>query len=137
MENSQYLKKVHDKIFSEIFEKYDLKKNEVQIIIYLKDNPNGTARDIVKEFMFAKSQVSYSIDSLYKKGYIKKENDKEDKKIIHLALTDKVENIFEDIDLKYNKFFQIIFEGISDEEKKEIDKLFNKILKNIKKCFDT
>ena len=138
LENGNYIRKISNSIFYEIFQKYQLNFNELSIILFLNENKTekNTAKDIVEELLFTKSHVSTSVESLVNKKYIIRQSDKQDKKKIHLILTEKANIVLSDAEMKKEEFKKIVLENITDEEKEIGEKIFMKICNNIKKYYD-
>ena len=113
-----------------IMKKYNLTNNEVIILIYLSENTKNTAKDIVDEFLFSKSHVSLSTDQLTRKGYIKKIPDG---KATRLLVTPKGQEVVNELKKQKEQFNNMIFKDFTKEEKETLDKLYHKILNNIKK----
>lgn len=136
IEQSQLIRKAKDKIFEDIFQKYNLTSNEVDILIFLKENTDDTATNIVNELLFTKSHVSLSVENLTKKGYITKYVDERNKKMVHLELTDKSIPILEETTVKKKKFMDLMFEHISEEDKKVMEKVFKQMNENVNHILD-
>ncbi|MFN4151956.1 MAG: MarR family winged helix-turn-helix transcriptional regulator, partial [Candidatus Sericytochromatia bacterium] len=82
---------------SEIF-KLNLWKNnrndnlsflQVKILTIIKNNENTTVSHITETLKMSKSTISISISNLEKKGYISKEKNRADFRVVNLFLTDK------------------------------------------------
>lgn len=84
------LMKLQEKYLESIRTDYKLSRIEVIIITFLHNNPaHDTARDIVAFRMLQRGNVSTAIDSLADKGYLTRHPDTNDKRIIHLKLSDR------------------------------------------------
>ena len=57
---------------------------------------------------------------LEKKGYLSIVQDTEDKRKLRLVLTDKIRKISSDLDKDINRFFDSLFKGISEKQKKSM-----------------
>lgn len=114
-----------------ICDKYDLKQMEYDILMFLHFYPQyNKAADIVKIRKSTKSHVSTSLKVLEQKGLIEKKQNSEDKKCIEIFLLKKSEEIINDgIDIQ-KKFMWDLFEGISEDEMKIFEDVFDKICKN-------
>lgn len=99
--SGQQMKRLYEKQFEEICERYQITQNEADIIVFLANNREfDTARDIVEFRMIAKSYISKSVEDLIKKDFLVRTLDKEDRRIIHLKLTDKSIPMIDDARLK-------------------------------------
>lgn len=124
-----HLKKTFKDFCAGIMKKYNITKNEVVILIYLSENTKNTSKDIVDEFLFSKSHVSLSTEQLTSKGYIKKIPDG---KVTRLLVTKKGQKVVNELKKKKEEFDKMIFKDFTKEEKETLDKLYHKILSNIK-----
>ena len=129
--SGQQIKRVYEKQFEDICEKYQITQNEADIIVFLANNREfDTARDIVEFRMIAKSYISKSVEDLIKKDFLVRTFDKEDRRIIHLKLTDKSIPMVDDARLKQKKFIEKLFVGMDTNEIEMFESLLTKILEN-------
>ena len=131
------LMKLQEKYLESVRTDYDLSRIEVIIITFLHNNPSyDTARDIVEFRMLQRGNVSTAIDSLADKGYLTRHPDTNDKRIIHLKLSDKTKPVVRAIEEKQNELIACIFEGFSDDEKKNFaaynERLYGNVLSHLK-----
>lgn len=137
IEQSQLIRKAKDKIFADIVKKYNLTSNEINILIFLNENIDNTATNIVNELLFTKSHVSFSIENLTKKGYIAKYVDDKNKKVVHLKLTDKSIPILKETNIKSKEFRDLMLNNISEEDKKIMEKVFKQMNENVNHILNT
>ncbi len=131
---AQALKKTLDETFEKIRKKYNLTMNEILVLVQLiRAEDKNTAKDIVDEIMITKSHISKSVKSLDEKNIIKRIQDYEDKKIIHLQIVDKNSELIKEISEKNKEINKKIVEGLSNEELQILDKALIRIKENIKK----
>lgn len=100
------------------------------IIYALFKNERMTMAEIANKIGRDKSTVTALIDKLVKLGYVMKERDTEDTRVVYVTLTQKgyeLEPIFEAVSAKLLKVFYL---GVSEEEKDELTKILNKIYSN-------
>lgn len=129
---SIFIKKVVEKAYLEMTKKYEMTNNEIAVISYLSTNKNATASNIVNELLFSKSHISLSVDTLTKKGLIKKQQDSQDKKIYHLQLTQKSQPIVDELFARRNEIEKVFFKGFSENDKFLLQTLIQKVVINIK-----
>ena len=129
--SGQQMKRLYEKQFEEICGRYQITQNEADIIAFLANNPDfDTARDIVEMRMIAKSYISKSVENLIKKGFIVRISDKEDRRIIHLQLTNSSIPIIDDARLKQKEFVETLFVGMDAYEIDTFESLLTKIFDN-------
>ncbi len=133
LEDIQVLKKVADNLFIKVSKETDLNSNEIRVLLFLYKNEKlDIATNIVENLMISKSHVSYSVETLRNKKYIKRIQDNNDKKKFHLKLTKKAEKIIQIFEKEQNQLLEQLFQGISVNEKDQFIKICNKILENAK-----
>lgn len=101
------------------------------IFYALFKNPRLTMADISKKISKDKSTVTALVDKLVRLGYVMKERDKEDTRVVYVALTQKgseLKPLFESISKEMLDAFYL---NISDEEKEELLHILKKIYSNL------
>ena len=110
-------KAFYNSAFKKACEKYKLSQIEIDIILFLHNNPEyNTATDICNMRGLAKSNVSIALKQLeYEKIiYIKK--DEKNKKIRRLYLNNEYSSVYEELADIQKKCFAVIFKDITPEE---------------------
>lgn len=133
----QKIKKGYDAYLNKVAFSENLTKIEVAILIFLLNNSEfNTARDIEETLDLKKSNISVALDNLTNKGFIEKNNDILDRRLIRLGLSNKSIELVQKIQLQQEKFCIQIFNGISDEEIEMYLKTVKKVLENISKVIE-
>ena len=110
--NGQQFKKLYEKMSNLITEKYDLHKIEIEILLFLRRGQYDTARDIAETKYFSKPDV-------------------QDRRCIHLILTENAEPVCEELLKLRNDLMKIVYKDISEEEKEVMRRVAKKIARNI------
>lgn len=130
-EGQTLIKTTYTKCVSSVFKKYELTRIEFDIIMFLANNPEfDTATDIIDKKHLSKSHVSTAVNSMVDKGLITRTYTKNNRKSVHLIINDSACNIIRDGKRAQKKYAEILFEGLSDDDKKYIIKFFKKIFQN-------
>lgn len=133
--NSRQFKKLYDKLISDMASHYGLTPNEVNILLFLANNPEcDTATDIAEARCLAKSCVSRSVDSLIRQGFLSAGEDEKDRRILHLSILPAAADLVRDAQLTQETFLSCVFEGFSETERRAFDHLTEKILHNIREA---
>jgi len=124
-------KKLISFIRSEL-EPYDFNRGEFPLLYKLIKKGDGvTQKEICKMVYVSKSTTSKLIHNLVEKGYIRKEEDEEDRRVTRIYLTDRkdeIEELLKELDRKAeNK----MLEGFGDEEKYRLRQYLERILENL------
>jgi len=101
------------------------------IIYALFNNPRLTMAEIARRIGKDKSTVTALVGKLVRLGYVAKERDTEDTRIIYVTLThmgNGLKPMFEEIS---TKLLDVFYSGISEKEKEELIRILNKIYNNL------
>ncbi|WP_440111356.1 MarR family winged helix-turn-helix transcriptional regulator [Paenibacillus sp. QZ-Y1] len=105
----------------------DLATSHGDIIYALYNNQRMTMAEIAKKIGKDKSTVTALVDKLVRTGYVLKERDAADSRVVHVALTAKGEElkpVFEDIS---QRMLDMFYADVTDSEKKELLRILVKI----------
>lgn len=100
------------------------------IIYALFKKPRLTMADISKRIGKDKSTVTALVDKLVRLGYVTKERDREDTRVVYVTLTPKgseLEPIFETIS---KEMLDVFYLNISEKEKEDLLNILKKIYDN-------
>ena len=126
------IQKLYDLHMDDIRKSFSLSRIEITIVSFLHNNPGlDTAGDIVEYRMLSKGNVSQSVEALIQKGYLERLPDSEDRRRIHLLLTDQAAEIVRQIDEVKAGFYRTPTEGISPSAVAQYAALTEKITKNV------
>jgi MarR family transcriptional regulator for hemolysin len=115
-----------------VCEKHGMTYAEMTVLLFLANNPAlDTASDIAKCRNLAKSHVSLSVRSLEERGLITKEYRGSDRRSVHLCLTEKASSIVKDGREAQATFIEMLFDGVSYEERKVMNEILKRIDRNV------
>ena len=125
--------KLYEKTMKTVCTAHALTMVETDIIAFLKNNPQkDTAADIVELRMLSKGAVSKGVEALIQKELIRRYPDTEDRRRLHLKLTDRSEPILTDIERAQTEFWNTVFEGFSAEELEIHERLKTHMFENVR-----
>lgn len=129
--------KLYEKMLKRVSTVHDLAVTEADILGFLKNNPEkDTAADISELKMLSKGAVSKTVDSLIGKGLLSREPDKQDRRKIHLKITPEAAPVIEDITKVQNDYWDIMYEGFSEEEYRTYEALRLKHFENVRRAYE-
>lgn len=109
-----------------------LTQNELAILLFLYNNPGrDRAADIVNCRGIAKSHVSLAVGALGKRKLLVRSFDPEDRRTVHLTLTEQGRTIAGEGKAAQQRFFSILYRGITPEEFEYLNEINRKIYGNI------
>lgn len=136
MQLSYLLKIVNDNFERELNNKtaaFGLTSSQCKMLGYLYRNQDKEINpiDIEKNFRLQKPTITGILQRLVEKDLIHFENSAKDKRYKQIVLTEKAKSF--DIVLKQslNESEEILYQGITKEEKEEVRKILEKMLKNL------
>jgi DNA-binding MarR family transcriptional regulator len=135
--NGQQFKKLYDRKCNQISKRYGLTRIEIEILLFLENNPSyDTAKSIVELRFYAKSHVSKAIDSLIKSGYVLVKSDEHDRRCIHVKIAPSAEQVVREANDLHHNLIEILYKNISLEEKRIMESVAKKIANNIKEALE-
>ena len=124
--------KGYARLMDPICKKWDLTRNELDVLLFLHNNPEfDRAADIVAHRGMTKSHVSLSVSNLEGRGLLTRREDPEDRRAVHLILSEEGHAIAEAGREYQIRFFTALFDGMSWEELLQLQKLMERIQDNI------
>ena len=123
---------IQEKYLESVRYEFNLSRIEIIILTFLHNNPSyDSARDIVEFRMLQRGNVSAAVDTLEKKGYLIRYTDPDDKRIVHLKLTEQTDDIVRAIEEKQEALVSCIFAGFSEDEKKNFAAYNTRLYQNV------
>ncbi len=117
LNTTQHLFKAYDKVRKNIQNKYQLIGAEVDVLLFLANNPNHSkAQDIVEVRKITKSHASKAITLLVEKGYLEKSVNPDNKKEHILKLNQAAQPLIEYGQNQQKLFFDQLFDGFSKQQ---------------------
>lgn len=100
-----------------MYREFDLNRSQASILFTLHKNESITQKDLAKRLNITAPSITSSIQKMERDGYISREPDKSDQRMMRLALTEKGESCIQSIIDVAERMERIMFEGMSTEEK--------------------
>ena len=111
------LDKAYRSQLQQLVGEYKLTPGEMAVLLFLHNNAPelDTASDIVRCRDLSKALVARSVESLRQKGYVTLSRDEHDRRVIHLALSEKSRPISREIERRQSLLWSRLGEGIEPE----------------------
>lgn len=130
-EGKQALQTLYKRYLEKVGEKFGLSKTEMDILLFLKNNPEyDSASEIVQHIFISKAHVSLTLRSLQEKGYVQASYAGENRRTLHLKLLEKAEQVVEEGQNAQRRYYRDMMSGIEQEDRKYFWSIFRRILKN-------
>lgn len=125
-------KRLFDEQNSEIRQKYDIKKAELEVLYFLsRSGYQNTSSDIHRQLKMTKGHISQTVDALCKRNYIVPVQDSDDRRYVHFEIQDVARELIEEITKTRHEINKQILKGISEEELRVFREVSEKIRSNI------
>lgn len=127
------IKTFYSKCVEMVCQKHDLTRIELDILLFLANNPiYDTASDIVEIRFLSKSQVSVAIRLLEQKGFLAKTYADHNRKTVHLNITEEASSVIADGKAAQEAFISAIFYGIPQTDLDAMKRCSVRMIKNIR-----
>lgn len=127
------MQKEYRQMFATISKKEHLSKTEIRILAVLANHPEcHTAKDIIRLQKISKAQTSIAIEKLVKKGLIKREVNKNNRRYHLLYIEKKADNIIKKILFQQQLYIKKAYQNMSENEIKTYYQLLTNIYDNLK-----
>jgi len=100
------------------------------IIYALFKNSKLTMAEIAEKIVKDKSTVTALVNKLVRLGYVIKERDTQDARVVYVSLTDKGKQLKPIFEIVSGAVLDVFYSGISENEKEELIRILNKIYNN-------
>lgn len=128
------MKILYNQMCNDVMQEYNLTRSELDILLFLYNHKEfDSAKDIVEKRGLVKSHASMGIEKLIQKGYLKTIQDQNDKRRYHLKLLESSLPIIEDGLKAQQRFSQILFQNISEEDMMFWKRILKQMSENIEK----
>ena len=110
----------------------DLNEAQHLYIVYACNHPGDTQDHYVKDLCLDKTTVAHTLHYLEKEGYIVRRASETDKRCKCVYPTDKAKEVFPIIRASHDQFSKEVMEGLSKEERQELERLTKIVCRNAK-----
>lgn len=127
-------RKAYNRAMEPVCQRWALTRAEADILRSLGLTPElDRVSDIVAVQSMTKSLVSMSIKHLEELGYVRRRPDENDRRIVHLELTEAAAPVVQDALQTQTAFYDTILEGVTQEELDLFLQLSQKVQRNLEK----
>lgn len=129
--------KGYARLLEPICKKWDLTRNELDVMLFLENNPDyDRAVDIVNHRGLAKSHVSLSVTNLERRGLLLRVADPEDRRTVHLKLTQQAKEITGLGCRVQKQFLDYLHQGVTEEQLAMMQLFAERVYENIRNIED-
>ena len=123
--------KKYKQMLVDIADECNLSAAELSVLLFLENECKDTAREISEARHMSKASVSKAVDSLYQKEYISGKADPSDRRVVHLTIEKKADEVLSVACQRQIELMDCIFQSISQEELEIMGQIAHKINQNL------
>lgn len=114
-----------------VCKEYHINATEMTVLLFLHNNPHkNTAKDIIEYSRRAKANISKAVEHLMRRDLLVRIRDVQDRRVVHLCLTETAERIMPDLHAANERFLRGIFADFSPEELQRYNMYNQRIAEN-------
>lgn len=126
----QTSKEIHEQIKGEMT-KYKLSITEFSALEVLYQKGKQTVQQIGNCILVSSGSMTYVIDKLEQKGFLKRNACPDDRRVIHVTLTDDGNELMEEIMPKHNELVEDMFDSLNSDEAETLAHILEKVRNNV------
>ncbi len=122
----------HHKMMDELHKraiKLNFSTSQLEVLLFIFEKGDPTMKDIANRLHITPPSVTIIIETLCERGLVKRETNKQDRRIIKIIITPKTLKLFSKFKSKKLSILKNLFFKLNDENKKELVKILNIITK--------
>lgn len=137
IKRSAAFRKVYARISAPELKAYGLSPSEVDILIFLANNPNiNTAKEMRPFLQVSKGLIARSLETLLTRGFLRTETDEKDHRRQHIYLETKAQALIAILAKRRQNVEALILEGVSKEQIQTVVQTFDVMNENIMKILE-
>lgn len=110
----------------------DIPQPAFSILMFLADNPEyDTAKDVGKFCALKPNIVSFNVEKLVLRGFLERRPVPGDRRSVSLVCTEKAKPFIERGHVLCQKFAEVLWDGVTDEEKAVLHSCWEKMNQNL------
>jgi MarR family 2-MHQ and catechol resistance regulon transcriptional repressor len=126
----QTSKSIHERIKEEMT-RNKLSITEFSVLEVLYQKGKQTIQQIGNCILISSGSMTYVIDKLEQKGLINRNDCPNDRRVIHVTLTDEGNELMEEIMPKHHKLVDHMFDSLNSNEAETLVQLLKKVRNNV------
>jgi len=121
----------HRRIMQKFLDETGVYQAQHRLLMEIFRNPDVSQNDIARSMDVSAATIAVSLKKLEKGGYIKRETVEEDNRFNKITITEKGNKVVEQSKQIFDLVHQKVFEGFSEEEKRTLFTLLQKLNSNL------
>lgn len=102
---------------------------QLHTLIFIKHHPATPMKAVAEYIKVELPSATNIVEKLVRLAYVKRQTDKEDRRLVLLNLTPKGDNLLSDATKERAKNMEKILTYLSEKDRKELSRIFNTLIK--------
>ena len=112
--------KTLEEIIKKDISSHGMKSSDFAVLEALYHKGSQTVRDISNAVLINTGSITYVIDKLEKKDYVKRRHCQEDRRVVYIDITEQGKKLMDEIFPKHQQVIEELFSNVTEEEKKTV-----------------
>lgn len=127
-ESVTLLRRGYSRELDPVCAQFGLTRMELAVLLFLANNPGrDTAAEMIRLRGFSKSHVSASVKALTRRGYLTRDTQAGNHKLIHLRLLPPSDQAVQAGQQAQQRFFRFLFQDITPDEAEVLARILNRM----------
>ncbi|WP_188993129.1 MarR family winged helix-turn-helix transcriptional regulator [Paenibacillus nasutitermitis] len=110
---------------------FGLNGMQARILIRLFEDGSQKASVLAEKLLVTAGAITGIADKLIDMEYLERERDLDDRRVVNLVITEKGKAVVQKLKGKRAEISEMMFTGLSDDDVKQLTRLFNQIIANM------
>lgn len=114
-----------------MYQEFDLNRSMASILFTLNRREALSQKELAKSLNVSAPSITSSIQKMERAGYITRQPDKEDQRVMRLSLTEKGRSCIQGVKTVADQMEELMLRGMNTEEKLLLRRLMQQIYENL------
>ncbi|GAB3806090.1 MarR family winged helix-turn-helix transcriptional regulator [Virgibacillus kimchii] len=119
--------KTLEEIIKKDISSHGMKSSDFMVLEALYHKGSQTVREISNAVLINTGSITYVIDKLEKKGYVKRRHCKDDRRVVYIDITEDGTKLMDEIFPKHQQVIEELFADVSEEDKQTVIDVLKKV----------
>ena len=110
-----------------MYREFDLNRSQASVLFVLHQKDTISQKELAEQLNVTAQSITSSIQKMEREGYITREQDRHDQRVMRLALTEKGRSCIQSVKNVADRMEKVLFEDMNPEERL----LFRRLLKQM------
>lgn len=110
-----------------MYREFDLNRSQASVLFVLHQKDTISQKELAEQLNVTAPSITSSIQKMEREGYITREQDRHDQRVMRLALTEKGRSCIQSVKNVADRMEKVLFEDMNPEERL----LFRRLLKQM------